>query len=101
MIDLATVVQDVANVGDSEAKLLNSDRRFLEGAIPETAHGVLVVLLDGVVRLYAVSDISHTMEVESADKETLNQVSNFVFTVIVVSHGDSGHQCTGKCFVHR
>ena len=49
------------------------------------------MLLDGVGVRHAVGDISHTMEVEGTDEETLDEASNLGFIMGVVSLCDDGN----------
>jgi hypothetical protein len=73
MIDLATVVEHVADVRDSEAQLVDTFGGFLIRAVPEAAHGVLEVLLNGVGIRDAVGHVGHAMEVEGTHEETLHE----------------------------
>ena len=76
VVNLAAVVEHVANVGNGEAERVDGLGGLLVGAIPEAAHGVLEVLLNGVGIRHAVGDVSHAVEVEGTDEETLDEASN-------------------------
>ena len=77
MINLSAVIEHVADVGDSETELVDGLGGLLVGSIPESAHGVLEVLLNGVGIGNAVGNIGHTVEVEGTNEETLDETANF------------------------
>ena len=84
MVNLATVVEHVTDIRDSKTELVNTLGGLLVGAVPEATHGVLEMLLDGVGVRNAVSDISHTVEVEGTDEETLDEARDLDIIVDVV-----------------
>ena len=100
MVDLTAMVEHVTDVGDRETKLVNGLSGLLVGSIPEAAHGVLEVLLDGVGVRHAVGNIGHTVEVEGTNEETLDETANFDVVVGVVGLGDSGNKSSGKRLEH-
>jgi len=100
VVDLAAVVEHVADVGDSETKLVNALGGLLVGAVPEATHGVLEVLLNGVSIRNTVGNISHAMEVEGADKETLDEASNLGIVMSFVSLNGNSDKSSSESTVH-
>mmetsp|Transcript_10325 Transcript_10325/g.13971 ORF Transcript_10325/g.13971 Transcript_10325/m.13971 type:complete len:249 (-) Transcript_10325:41-787(-) len=86
MVDLATVVQHVANVRDRETHLSDGHRDLLESSVPETAHGVLKMLLHRVVLADAMRQVRHAMEIESTNEETFDQARDSLILMLVNSH---------------
>ena len=72
VINLSAVVKHIADVGNSETKLVDGLGSLLIGAIPEATHGVLKVLLNRICIGDTMANICHTMEVKSSDKETFH-----------------------------
>lgn len=100
VVDLSAVVEHVTDVGDGETKLVNSLGDLLVGSVPEAAHGVLKMLLDGVGVRNAVANVGHAVEVEGTNEETFNDASNFGVVVSVVGRSDSGDESGSESLEH-
>ncbi|MCP4555935.1 MAG: hypothetical protein GY836_10975, partial [Herbaspirillum sp.] len=100
MIDLTAMVEHVTDVGDRETELVNGLSGLLVGSVPEAAHGVLEMLLDGVGVRHAVGNIGHTVEIESTDEETLDETANFDVVVHIVGLGDSDNKRSSERLEH-
>ena len=101
MINLTAVVKHVTNVRDGQTELVDGLGSLLIGSIPEAAHGVLEVLLNGVGVGDAVADIGHAVEVEGTDEEALNDTSDLGVVVSVVSLSDGCNHCDSEILEHR
>ena len=96
VVDLSTVVEHVTEIGDRETHLVDGLGDLLVGSVPEAAHSILEVLFHWVDVSEAVSDISHAVEVESSDEETLNKARD-LHGVVWVGSLSSGHsECCSK-----
>ena len=100
MVNLTTVVEHVTDVGDSETELVNGLGSLLVGTVPEAAHGVLKVLLNRVGIRHAVGDVSHAVEVEGTDEETLDKASNLSVVMSVVSLSNNSDQGGSESTIH-
>ena len=101
MIDLAAMVKHVTNVGHGQTKLVNGLGGFLVGSVPEAAHGVLEMLLDGVGVRDAVTDVGHAVEVEGSNEESLNETGDLGIVMGGVSlSDDSDKSGSESCFEH-
>ena len=96
MVNLAAVVEHVTNVRDGQTELVNSFGGLLVRSVPEAAHRVLEVLLDGVGVGDAVANVSHAMEIESTNEESFNDSSDLSIVVGVVSVGSSSNESGGE-----
>ena len=96
VIDLTAVIEHVADVGHGQTELVDSLGGLLVGSVPEAAHGVLEVLLDGVGVRDAVGNIRHSVEVEGSDEEALDESGDLMVVVCVSSDGDSGNKSGGE-----
>ena len=96
VIDLAAVIEHVADVGHGQTELVDGLGGLLVGSVPEAAHGVLEVLLDGVGVRDAVGNIRHSVEVEGSDEEALDESGDLMVVVCVSSDGDSGNKSGGE-----
>ena len=84
MVNLSAVIKHVANVGYGETKLVNSLSGLLVRSVPEAAHGVLEVLLNGVGIGDAMANVGHSMEVEGTDEESLDESGDLGVVVSVI-----------------
>ena len=100
VVNLATVVEHVADVGNRQTKLIKGLCGFLVRSIPEAAHGVLDMLLNRVSVRHAVCDVGHAMEIEGTNEETLHEASNFGIVMGVVGLSGSSNQCSSKSTIH-
>ena len=100
VVNLTAVVEHVTDVGDGETELVDGLGGLLVRSVPETTHGVLEVLLDGVGVGHAVGNIGHSVEVEGANKEAFNEATNFDVVVGVVGLSDSGDKCSSERLEH-
>ncbi|MCP4557813.1 MAG: hypothetical protein GY836_20590, partial [Herbaspirillum sp.] len=100
MIDFTAMVEHVTDVGDRETELVDGLSGLLVGSVPEAAHGVLEVLLDGVGVRDTVGNIGHTVEVEGTNEETLDEATNFDVVVEVVSLSVCGNKRSSERLVH-
>ena len=101
MIDLSTVIKHVTNIRDSETEGVDGLGGLLIRSIPEAAHGVLEMLLNRVGIRDTVCDISHAMEVEGTNKETLYEASNLGIVVSVVGVGSGSNESCSEILEHR
>ena len=97
MIDFTAMVEHVTDVGDGETELVDGLGGLLVRSIPESAHGVFEVLLNGVGIRDAVTDIGHAVEVEGADEETFDEAGDLSIVVDVVSLSGNNNKRRGKC----
>ena len=100
VVDLATVVKHVTDVGDGETELIDGLSGLLVGSVPEATHGVLEMLLNGVSIRHAVGNIGHAVEVEGTDKESLHEAGNFSVVVSVVSLNSDGNHSSSESTIH-
>ena len=100
MVDLTAVVEHVTDVGDGETELINGLSDLLVGSVPEAAHGVLEMLLNGVGIGNAVTDVGHAVEVEGTNEETFNDASNLGVVVNGVGRSDSSDESSSECLEH-
>ena len=100
VVDLATVVKHVTDVGDGETELIDGLSGLLVGSVPEATHGVLEMLLNGVSIRHAVGNIGHAVEVEGTDKESLHEAGNFSVVVSVVSLDSDGNHSSSESTIH-
>ena len=100
MIDLAAVVKHVTNVRDGQTELVDGLGSLLVRSIPEAAHGVLEVLLDGVGVGDAVTNIGHAMEVEGTNEEAFNEAGDLGVVMGVVSMSCSSDKSGSESLEH-
>ena len=100
VVDLSAVVEHITDVGDSETELVDGLGGLLVGSVPESTHGVLQVLLNGVGISHAVSDVGHAVEVEGTHEEALNDASDFGVVMSVVSHSCDSNHCSSESTIH-
>ena len=100
VVNLATMVEHVTDVGNSEAELVNGRCDLLIGAIPETAHGVLDVTLDWVSVRHAVGNVGHAVEVEGTDEEALDETSNLGVVMSIGSLSDDCNDGGSESTIH-
>jgi len=96
MINLTAMVKHVADIGDSESKLINSLGGFLVRSVPESAHGVLEMLLNGVGIRDTVCNIGHSVEVEGTNEETFNEASDLGIVMDIISNGKGADKSCSK-----
>ena len=96
MIDFTTVVKHITNVGDSETDLVNGLGGLLVGSVPEAAHGVFDVLLNGVGSRDAVADVGHTAEVKGSNEESFNEAGDLGVVMRGVSLSGSSNKCSSE-----
>jgi len=101
MINLAAMVKHVADVGDGESELVDGLGGLLVGSVPEAAHGVLKVLLDGVGIRDAVTNVGHSVEVEGTHEEALNKAGDLGVVVRVVGLGGGENASGSESLEHR
>ena len=101
VVDLTAVVKHVADVRHGQTELVDGLGGLLVGSVPEAAHGVVEVLLDGVGVGDAVLHVGHAVEVEGTDEETLNDTSDLGVVVSVVSLSDGCNHCDSEILEHR
>ena len=101
VVNLATVVEHVADVGNRQTKLIKGLCGFLVRSIPEAAHSIFKVLLNRVGIRDTVSDISHAMEVKGTYKESLYEAGNLGIVMGVVGIGSGGNESSSEILEHR
>ena len=100
VINLAAVVEHVADIGNSETELINSLGGLLVGTVPESTHSVFEMMLNRVGIRHAVSDVGHAVEVEGTDEETLDDARNLGVIMRISSLGGKGNYCSGESTIH-
>jgi hypothetical protein len=100
MVDLAAVVKHVTDVRDGKSELVNALGGLLEVSVPEAAHGVFEVLLDGVGVGHAVGNIGHAVEVKGTNEETFNESADFDVVMGVVGLSNSGDKSSSESLEH-
>ena len=96
MINLAAVVEHVADIGHGKTELINSLGGLLVGAVPESTHGVFEMMLNRVGIRNAVSDVGHAMEVKGTDEETLHDARNLGVIMSISSLGGDSDYCSSS-----
>lgn len=87
MVNLSAMVKHISNIRNSKTKLINSFSDLLVASVPEASHGIFEVFLHWISVRDAVGNVSHAMEVESSNEESLNKRSNLFIVVGVISLG--------------
>ena len=100
VINLATVVEHVTDIGNSETELINSLGGLLVGTVPESTHSVFEMMLNRVGIRHAVSDVGHAVEVEGTDEETLDDARNLGVIMRISSLGGKGNYCSSESTIH-
>ena len=96
VVDLAAVVKHVTNVGHGQTKLVDGLGGLLVRSVPEAAHGVLEVLLDGIGVRNAVADVGHAVEVKGTNEEAFDEPGDLGVVVGVVSLGSGSDKSGGE-----